>query len=57
MENGAWDSFLSYIVTECAGVAFYQNHVRATQSDPQLCTSCGAYVAKITVRRIEKKIS
>ena len=27
MENDAWGSFVSYIVTECAGVAFYQNHV------------------------------
>ena len=28
---------------------------RATQSEPQLCTSCGATVAKINVRRTEKK--
>ena len=27
VENGAWGSFVSYIVTECVGVAFYQNHV------------------------------
>ena len=26
MENGAWESFVS-IVTECAGIVFYQNHV------------------------------
>ena len=59
VENGAWGSFVSYIVTECAGVAFYQNHVkcgRATQSEPQLCTSCGATVAKINMRRAEKKL-
>ena len=27
MENDAWGSSVSYIVTECAGVAFYQNHI------------------------------
>ena len=27
MENDAWGSFVSYIVTECVEVAFYQNHV------------------------------
>ena len=28
---------------------------RATQSEPQLCTSCGATVAEIIMRRTEKK--
>ena len=28
---------------------------RATQSEPQLCTSCGATVAKINMTRTEKK--
>ena len=32
VENGAWGSFVSYIVTECAGVAFYQNHVKMRES-------------------------
>ena len=27
VENDAFGSSVSYIVTECAGVAFYQNHV------------------------------
>ena len=29
---------------------------RATQSEPQLCTSCGTTVAKINMRRTEKKV-
>ena len=28
---------------------------RATQSEPQLCTSCGATMAKINITRTEKK--
>ena len=28
---------------------------RATRSEPQLCTSCGATVAKINMTRTEKK--
>ena len=28
---------------------------RATQSEPRLCTSCGATVAKINMTRTEKK--
>ena len=29
---------------------------RVTQSEPQLCTSCGATLAKINMRRTEKKV-
>ena len=51
--------FVSYIVTECAGVAFYQKPCRkcgrATQSEPQLCTSCGATVAKINMTMTDEK--
>ena len=50
--------FCKLIVTECAGVAFYQNHVENAgepQSEPQLCTSCGVTVAKINMRTTEKK--
>ena len=50
--------FVSYIVTECAGVAFYQNQVENAgepHSPNRSCTSCGATVAKINMRRTEKK--
>ena len=32
VENDAWESFVSYIVTECARVAFYQNNVEMRAS-------------------------
>ena len=59
MENDAWGSSVSYIVTECAGGSILPKPCkkcgRATQSEPQLCTSCGATVAKINMPRTEKK--
>ena len=51
MENGAWGSFVSYIVTECAGVAFYQKHVE-TAGEPH--SPSRSYVL-LVVRRTEKK--
>ena len=40
------DSILSKPCRKCG---------RATQSEPQLCTSCGTTVAKINIRRTKKK--
>ena len=61
MENDAWGSSVSYIVTECAKVAFYQNHVE-NAGEPH-CPS-RSYVllvvlqwllGKINMTRTEKK--
>ena len=59
MENDARGSFVNYIVTEYAGGSILPKPCRkcgrARQSEPQLCTSCGATVAKINKTRTEKK--
>ena len=57
MENDAWRSFVSYIVTECAGVAFYQNHVE-NEGEPH--SQSRSYVLLVVLqwtnmRRTEKK--
>ena len=53
--NGAWGTFVSYIVTECAGVAFYQNHVGNAGEPHSPSRSYVLLVAKINMRRTEKK--
>ena len=55
-ERCIWE-FVSYVVTECTGVAFYQNYVENAGEpySPQLCSSNGATVAKINNRRTEEK--
>ena len=58
MENDAWGSSVSYIVTECAEVAFYQNHVEYAgepHSPSRSYVLLGATVAKINMTRTEKK--
>ena len=59
MENDAWGSSVIYIVTERAGVAFYQNHVENAGESHSPSRSCvllgGATVAKINITRTEKK--
>ena len=55
MENDAWGSSVSYIVTECAGVAFYQNHVENAGRPHSPSRSYVLLVVKINITRTEKK--
>ena len=55
MENDAWGSSVSYIVTECAGVAFYQNHVENAGEPHSSSRSYVLLVVKINMTRTEKK--
>ena len=55
MENDAWGSSVSYIVTECAGVAFYINHVENAGEPHSSSRSYVLLVVKINMTRTEKK--
>ena len=59
MENDAWGDFFKLYSYRMRGDSILPKPCRkcgrATQSEPQLGTSCGATVAKINMARTEKK--